>query len=118
MSKILIVDDDPGVLTVMDLLFRTRQHEPTAVLGGDKAQDVIRDEEFDLMISDMRMDPVDGLSLLKQAQRDKPGMPVIMVTAYDSREVREECFAAGASAYLSKPFEMEDLLSAVRQALN
>ncbi|HBA85861.1 MAG TPA: DNA-binding response regulator [Verrucomicrobia bacterium] len=117
MSRILLVDDEPSILSVLSTLLRAESHDVVPVLGGEKAQDVIRNETFDLMISDIRMSPVDGMQLLKFARKEKPGMAVIMITAYGSVETAVEAMKEGAFDYVTKPFKVDELLITVQRAL-
>ena len=117
MSRILLVDDEPSILSVLSTLLRSQGYEVEPVLGGDKAQILLPDEEFDLMISDIRMSPVDGLELLKTAKSMKPGMSVIMITAYASVETAVEAMKQGAFDYVTKPFKVDELLITVQRAL-
>jgi DNA-binding NtrC family response regulator len=117
-ARILLVDDEPSILSVLSTLLKAEGYSVTAVLGGDKAQDVVRNEEFDLMISDIRMSPVNGIQLLKLAHEVKPQMSVIMLTAYGSVETAIEAMKLGAFDYVTKPFKVDELLITVSRALN
>ncbi len=117
MARIVLVDDEPSILSVLSTLLRAEGHEVVPVLGGDKAQDVIKTESFDLMISDIRMSPVDGMQLLKLARKERPGMAVIMITAYGSVETAVEAMKEGAFDYVTKPFKVDELLITVQRAL-
>jgi DNA-binding NtrC family response regulator len=117
MSRILLVDDEPSILSVLSTLLRSQGYEVEPILGGDKAQDFLPGEDFDLMISDIRMSPVDGLELLKTAKSIKPGMSVIMITAYASVETAVEAMKQGAFDYVTKPFKVDELLITVQRAL-
>jgi two-component system, NtrC family, response regulator PilR len=117
MSRILLVDDEPSILSVLSTLLRAEGHEVVPVLGGEKAQDVVRSESFDLMISDIRMSPVDGMQLLKIARKERSGMAVIMITAYGSVETAVEAMKEGAFDYVTKPFKVDELLITVQRAL-
>ena len=77
----------------------------------------LRETTFDLMVSDIRMDPVDGMEVLAAARRLNPNMPVIMLTAYDSPDARQKAKELGACGFVTKPFEVDDLLSTVDRAL-
>ena len=118
MARILLVDDEPSILSVLSTLLKAEGYNVTAVLGGDKAQDVVRNEEFDLLISDIRMSPVNGMQLLKLAHEVKPQMSVIMLTAYGSVETAIEAMKLGAFDYVTKPFKVDELLITVSRALN
>jgi two-component system, NtrC family, response regulator PilR len=117
MARVLLVDDEASILSVLSTLLKAEGHEVVPVLGGEKAQDVIRTEQFDLMISDIRMSPVDGMQLLKLIHKEKPSTAVIMVTAYGSVETAVEAMKEGAFDYVTKPFKVDELLITVQRAL-
>ena len=117
MARILLVDDEPSILSVLSTLLRAEKHEVVPVQGGDKAQDVVKSEDFDLMISDIRMNPVDGMQLLKLARKERPNMAVIMLTAYGSVETAVTAMKEGAFDYVTKPFKVDELLITVQRAL-
>lgn len=117
MARILLVDDEASILSVLSTLLKAEGHEVVPVLGGEKAQDVIKAQDFDLMISDIRMSPVDGMQLLKIIRREKPAVAVIMITAYGSVETAVEAMKEGAFDYVTKPFKVDELLITVQRAL-
>jgi len=117
MSRILLVDDEPSILSVLTTLLKAEGHDVITSRGGDGAQEIIRKEVFDLMITDIRMSPVDGMQLLKQSRRERPGAAVIMLTAYGSVETAVEAMKEGAFDYVTKPFKVDELLITVKRAL-
>jgi DNA-binding NtrC family response regulator len=117
MARILLVDDEPSILNVLGTLMRSEGHEAVAVRGGEKAQEILLNEPFDLMISDIRMSPLDGMQLLKIAHRERPHMAVIMLTAYGSVETAVAAMKEGAFDYVTKPFKVDELLMTVQRAL-
>lgn len=118
MARILLIDDEPNILVVMRALFRAAGHEVVTVAGSHEAVDKIQHEAFDLMVSDVRMNPINGFELLKLAHAEKPAMPVIMVTAYGSEAIREQVRELGAVGYLTKPFENRELIRVVNEAMS
>ena len=117
MARILLVDDEPSILSVLSTLMKAEGHEPVSARGGDKAREILLTDSFDLMISDIRMTPVDGMELLRLARRDRPGMAVIMLTAYGSVETAVEAMKEGAFDYVTKPFKVDELLITVQRSL-
>jgi two-component system, NtrC family, response regulator PilR len=117
MAKILLVDDNPGILNVLSTLLKAEGHEVSPAPGGDKAQELIAEQEFDLMLSDIRMAPVNGMELLRFVHRERPALPVIMLTAFGSVETAIEALKLGAYDYITKPFKVDELLITVRRAL-
>lgn len=114
---ILLVDDEPSILNVLSTLMKSEGHEAVAVRGGEKAQEILLSESFELMISDIRMSPLDGMQLLKIAHRERPQMAVIMLTAYGSVETAVQAMKEGAFDYVTKPFKVDELLLTVQRAL-
>jgi DNA-binding NtrC family response regulator len=117
MSRILLVDDEPNILSVLTTLLKAEGHDVITSRGGDIAQEMIRKEVYDLMITDIRMSPVDGMQLLKQSRRERAGAVVIMLTAYGSVETAVEAMKEGAFDYVTKPFKVDELLITVKRAL-
>jgi len=117
MAHILLVDDEPSILSVLSTLLKAEGHEVAPALGGDKALEILKDQEFDLMISDIRMSPVDGMQLLTMARKEYPRMAAIMITAYGSVETAVEAMKQGAFDYVTKPFKVDELLITVQRAL-
>jgi two-component system response regulator PilR (NtrC family) len=118
MSRVLLVDDEPSILSVLTALLKAEGYDVVPALGGEKARDLMRSESFDLMISDIRMNPVNGMELMRQAHDERPQMPVIMLTAFGSVETAIEALKLGAFDYVTKPFKVDELLITVRRALD
>ena len=117
MARILLVDDEPSILSVLSTLLRAEGYEVVPALGGEKALEELKGKPFDLMISDIRMSPIDGMQLLKAARKDWPKMAVLMITAYGSVETAVGAMKVGAFDYITKPFKVDELLITVQRAL-
>lgn len=117
MAKILIVDDEPSILNVLHTLLQSNGHEPIPARGGEQAREMLGQDTFDLMISDIRMEPVDGMELLRFAKGEKPEMPVIMLTAFGSVETAVAAMKEGAFDYVTKPFKVDELVITIDRAL-
>ena len=117
MAKIMIIDDEPSILTVMGQLLAMENHEVLEVESGECVAELLKTEDVDLIISDVRMNPVDGMQILRSAKETNPGVNVIMVTAYDSTENRRAATEAGAYAYIPKPFHAFEIMQTVSSAL-
>ncbi|MBT3296960.1 MAG: sigma-54-dependent Fis family transcriptional regulator [Verrucomicrobia bacterium] len=118
MPKILLIDDEPSILSVLSTLLKAEDYDVQAVLGGENAAELIAGGGFDLMITDIRMSPINGMELLKQAHDQCPGMSVIMLTAYGSVETAIEALKLGAFDYVTKPFKVDELLITVQRAID
>ena len=117
MARILIVDDELNILDTISNLLGSEGHETVTVLGGQQAVDLIKNDTFDLMISDIMMKPINGMELLRLAHDVRPDMAVIMLTAYGQVDTAVEAMELGAFEYVAKPFKIDKLLDAVAGAL-
>ncbi|HMP72177.1 MAG TPA: sigma-54 dependent transcriptional regulator [Kiritimatiellia bacterium] len=117
MARILLIDDEPSILNVLHSLLEQNGHEPVPARNGDDAVRLIQTEWFDLMLSDIRMSPIDGMQMLKLAKENRPEMPVILLTAFGSVETAVEAMKEGAYDYVTKPFKVDELLITVQRAL-
>jgi DNA-binding NtrC family response regulator len=113
--RILIVDDDPGQRSLLDSFLRGQGFQTVVAVSGEQALERLRAEEFDLMISDVRMPGLSGLETLRRARQQNAVLPVLLVTAY--ADIREAVGAMrdGALNYLAKPIDLDELLDTVRQ---
>lgn len=117
MPKILIVDDEARILLLLQSLLKANGYETVTAKDGSSALDAIKTEDFDLVISDLRMAPMDGLTLFKEIKTLQPALPVILLTAYASVETAIEALKNGAFDYLSKPFKVDEMLDTVKRAI-
>ena len=117
MEKILIVDDEKSVLDVLTVVFKKEGYRVKASLSAQKAFELIDKEDFDLILSDIRLPQISGMELLRQVKEKKPDIPVIMITAYGTIKQAVEAFKAGAIDYVLKPFDVEELKIIVSQGL-
>jgi DNA-binding NtrC family response regulator len=114
--RILIVDDDAGQRSLLDSFLKTQGFDTKPVASGEQALAVLRSEDISMMISDVRMPGISGLETLRRARREHTVLPVLLVTAY--ADVRDAVGAMrdGALNYLTKPIDLDELLTSVRLA--
>ncbi|HXJ60533.1 MAG TPA: sigma-54 dependent transcriptional regulator [Verrucomicrobiae bacterium] len=114
--RILIVDDDAGQRSLLNSFLSSQGFQIFLASTGEQALETLRREEVHLMISDVRMPGISGLETLRQARRERPHLPVLLVTAF--ADIREAVGAMrdGALNYLSKPIDLDELLALVRHA--
>jgi DNA-binding NtrC family response regulator len=114
--RILIVDDDPGQRSLLDSFLRSQGFEIVLAASGEAALEVLRTQQFAMMISDVRMPGMTGLETLRQARQQHASLPVLLVTAF--ADIREAVGAMrdGALNYLAKPIDLDELLVTVQQA--
>ncbi len=118
-SKVLVVDDEPGMLEVISAtLKRLTDVEILVEQDSRKAIGRIESENLDLLILDIRMPGVGGVDLLRLAREQDPNLAALMITAFPSVETAVQCMRLGAADYLAKPFLPEDLLATAQRLLS
>ena len=115
--RILVVDDDPGLLRLLTIRLRSQKYEVEPAPNAAEALAAIARFRPDLVITDLRMAQMDGIALLKELQRKWPSLNVIMLTAHGTIPDAVKATQSGAFAFLTKPVEKEHLLEEVRRAL-
>jgi two-component system, NtrC family, response regulator GlrR len=116
-ARILVVDDDPGLLRLLTIRLRAENYEVEAVENGMLALAAAGRFRPDLVISDLRMDQLDGIGLLKELQIRWPGLKVILLTAHGTIPDAVQATQMGAFGFLTKPVEKQELLAQVQKAL-
>ncbi len=114
--RILIVDDDPGQRSLLDSFLRSQGFETIPVSSGERGLEVLRDQNVNMMISDVRMPGISGLETLRRARQEHAVLPVLLVTAYADIKEAVGAMRDGAVNYLSKPIDLDELLVNVQQA--
>lgn len=116
--KILLVDDDPGVLQLLSMRLEALNFDVVCADGGDSALATLQMECAHIVISDLRMDGMDGIELFEKIQQLYPGLPVIVLTAHGSIKEAVSATQKGVFSFLTKPVDKDELLSSITQALN
>ncbi len=116
-GKILLVDDDPGLLRLLSIRLRAEGYDVEAVESAHKALGTLRQFTPDLVITDLRMDKMDGIGLLKELQTRSPGLRVVIITAHGTIPDAVTATQHGAFGFLTKPIDKEELMSLVERAL-
>jgi DNA-binding NtrC family response regulator len=114
--RILIVDDDAGQRSLLDSFLGSQGFETVAVSSGQRALEVLREQEIVMMISDVRMPGLSGLETLRLARQERGSFPILLVTAYADVRDAVDAIRDGAVNYLAKPIDLDELLALVRQA--
>lgn len=116
-SKILLVDDDPGLLKLLTIRLRTEGYEVEAVQSGMAALNAATRNHPDLVISDLKMDGMDGIGLLGELQRKWPGLRVVIMTAHGTIPDAVKATQTGAFGFITKPIDKNELLDHINRAL-
>ena len=116
-EKILVVEDDPLMLAFMTEILKRKRFEMTCVKSGKEALCLLDKDSFDLVISDIRLQDISGIDVLRHAKQINPKMIVILTTAYASVETAVEAMRLGAFNYLIKPFPPQTLTAVIDKAV-
>ena len=114
--KVLLVDDEVGFADILAKRLNKRNMDVTPVYTGTEAVQIIRKQDFDVAVLDLKMEDMDGIEVLKIFKKAYPEMAVIMLTGHGSEQAAKEGIEFGAFDYLTKPCELEDLLAKIREA--
>ncbi|HZW59644.1 MAG TPA: sigma 54-interacting transcriptional regulator, partial [Woeseiaceae bacterium] len=116
-GRILLVDDDPGLLRLLSIRLRAEDYDVEAVESAEKALAVLHRFHPDLVITDLRMDKMDGIGLLKELQSRSPGLRVLIITAHGTIPDAVTATQSGAYGFLTKPIDKDELMTTVERAL-
>ncbi|AWX86341.1 MULTISPECIES: two-component system response regulator GlrR [Klebsiella] len=116
-ARLLLVDDDPGLLKLLGMRLISEGYSVVTAESGPEALRVLGREKVDLVISDLRMDEMDGLQLFSEIQKGQPGMPVIILTAHGSIPDAVAATQQGVFSFLTKPVDKDALYQAIDEAL-
>lgn len=117
MKKILVIDDDILVLKAISKLLSIKGFSIKEAHSGVEAIQLLQAEDFDLIISDIRMAEIDGIQVVERLRALGKDTPVILVTGYASENAPVEAYQLGVSDYILKPFDKDDLLKKVEKNL-
>ncbi|MDM8557226.1 sigma-54 dependent transcriptional regulator [Candidatus Parabeggiatoa sp. HSG14] len=116
-GKILIVDDELVALKNLKHVMKKEGYAVTATQSGQKALKYLEEQNFDVVLTDLRMEKVDGQQILKKCQTHYPDTEVILITGYATLESAVEAMKQGAFYYIGKPFRLDDVRQVVKEAL-
>jgi two-component system response regulator GlrR len=116
-AYLLLVDDDPDLLRLLAIRLKANGYAVTAVESGRKALASIAASRPDLVLTDLRMEGMDGMALFTEIQATFPGLPVIILTAHGSIPEAVDAVKRGVVGYLTKPYDADELLAQIQRAL-
>ncbi len=115
--RILVVDDEASIRDLMAKTLALAEYDVDVAPDGRTALERMRLQPYDLLIADLKMPGIDGLSVIREAKRYKADLPVIIITGYSTESAAIEAVNLGVSGYLTKPFRVPQVLAAVAKAL-
>ncbi|SFU57841.1 two component, sigma54 specific, transcriptional regulator, Fis family [Halomonas korlensis] len=115
---ILLVDDDISLLKLLGMRLESRGYRVTTAESGRQALKILDIDRPELVLTDLRMDEMDGLALFREVQRQAPGLPVILLTAHGSIPDAVSATRQGVFGFLTKPVDRDELFAAIDEALD
>jgi CheY-like chemotaxis protein len=118
-KKILVVEDNPDVLLIIKTALREKGYDVVTADGGEEGLAKVKDNDFDLILTDLAMPKVSGVDLIS-ALKNSPGtwrIPIVAVTAHWTDQISVSASAAGCDGFIAKPFSREELLYEVEKHL-
>ncbi len=116
-TNILVVDDEKDICKALNILLTKEGYSVKEAYNGEEALDLIKKVNFDIVMTDIRMEKVDGFEVLKQTQKISPETSVIMMTAFASVGSAVEAMRAGAADYITKPFINDEIRLTIRRII-
>jgi two-component system response regulator (stage 0 sporulation protein F) len=116
-EKILIVDDQFGIRILLNEVFQKEGYQTFQAANGIQALDILKKNNPDLVLLDMKIPGMDGIEILKRMKVIDPDIRVIIMTAYGELDMIQEAKDLGALTHFAKPFDIDDIRAAVRKHL-
>ena len=117
MIKILLIEDDVAFCKMLEKFLTRKQYAVTATFSAEEAKNIIKSEKFDLIITDLRLPNYDGIVLMSEFKIIFPNVPVILMTGYSDVSTAVKAIKNGASDYISKPFNPEEVLLVIENVI-
>ena len=115
--KILVVDDEDIVLESCQAVLELDGFEAQFAPSADKALEAMKNNRFDLLLIDVKMPKKDGMYLMGKIKEQWPDMPIIVMSGYYTTETIQEAMSVGATTFIAKPFEPDELVETVRKVI-
>ncbi len=114
-ATVLVAEDDSLIRTIFAEIAKGEGFDVVEADDGRRAYDVVTSRKIDMIISDMKMPEMSGFDLLVAVKKTHPEIPVTVITGFNSEYREEDALAAGADAYITKPFRVADIAAALTQ---
>src|SRR5512143_2070394 len=116
-KQVLIVDDEPNLRKILAAQLSRDGYDVLTAEDGEQVLTILRENHVGLVVTDRKMPKVDGMTLLREALREDPDLPIVMITAHGTVDTAVEALKTGAFDYLTKPFDKDEVRQIVGKAL-
>lgn len=117
-KKILIVDDNPNMSVLLSDILEIFEYEGSQAGDGSEALDKLKEEDYAMVFTDLRMPKMDGIDLLNIIKNEHPDLPVVIITGYSVGETQNILVTQKADGFLNKPFKVNEIKSILENLLN
>jgi len=117
-KKILIVDDNPNMSVLLSDILEIFEYEGTQAEDGEEALSKLKDDNYAMVFTDLRMPKMDGIDLLKAIKNQHPELPVVVITGYSLGETQNLLLTERADGFLNKPFKVNEIKGILEKLLN
>src|SRR4029077_11750038 len=116
-KQVLIVDDEPNLRRILSAQLTRDGYDVLTAEDGEQGLHLLREHHIDLVITDLKMPKVDGMTLLRRALEEEPELPIILITAHGTIDTAVEALKLGAFDFVTKPFDKDEVRQIVGKAL-
>lgn len=116
-TKLMVIDDDQIILDSIRRILDDKEYQIETSLDSKEGLKRVLREDFSLVLSDIRMPGMGGMKVLREIKKEKPGLPVIIITGYSSVDTAVQAMKLGAADYVEKPFTPDDLIKRIEKAI-
>ena len=116
-KQVLIVDDEPNLRKILSAQLSRDGYEVMTAEDGEQGLALLKEHHIDLVITDLKMPKVDGMTLLKRALELEPELPIVLITAHGTIDTAVEALKSGAFDFVTKPFDKDEVRQIVAKAL-
>ena len=115
--RVMVIDDEASIRDLLSKTLALAEYDVDVSPDGRSALEQMRLHTYDLLIADLKLPGIDGLTVIREARRYKSDLPVIIITGFSTESMAIEAVNLGVSGYLTKPFRVPEILKAASKAL-
>jgi DNA-binding NtrC family response regulator len=116
-ERVLVVDDEKNVRVLFERVLSKEGYQVECAASGAEAIDKLAKHSFDVVVTDLKMDGIDGFDLIKKGKRERRDLPFVLISGYGTSQTASLAAKEGADVFLAKPIDLVDLKTAVKKAL-
>jgi DNA-binding NtrC family response regulator len=116
-ERVLVVDDEKNVRVLFERVLSKEGYQVECAASGAEAIDKLAKHSFDVVVTDLKMDGIDGFDLIKKGKRERRDLPFVLISGYGTSQTASLAAKEGADVFLAKPIDLVDLKTAIKKAL-